>query len=89
MRRCSPWRRGGAMRMRTRRKKKLRLSFVESSKLTTVKSSVQRKLKQLQRIIPGCLEMDMENLFPRVANYILLLEEKVNVLKNLSTLYGV
>ncbi|KAG2699234.1 hypothetical protein I3843_07G182700 [Carya illinoinensis] len=85
--RCSSpsWRRG-AMRMRGR-KKRLRISLVENAK--SVKTSIQGKLMQLQRMIPDCHETDMETLFPRVANYILLLQVKVNALKNLSTLYGV
>jgi hypothetical protein len=69
------------------RKKRLRLSLLKNS--TAVQSSLQRKLRQLQRIIPGCNEMDLETLFPSIANYILSLQIKVNILKNLSTLYGV
>lgn len=75
------------MRMRGR-KKRLRLSLVENTK-AALKSSVQKKLRQLQSTIPGCHEMEPETLFPRIANYILFLELKVNALKYLSTLYGV
>ncbi|KAM3714465.1 hypothetical protein ACB098_01G337200 [Castanea mollissima] len=82
----TPWRRG-AMRMRGK-KKRLRLSLVKNS--TAVNTSIQRKLRQLQKTIPGCSnEMDLETLFPRIANYILSLQVKVNILKNISTLYGV
>ncbi|KAL0013415.1 hypothetical protein SO802_000484 [Lithocarpus litseifolius] len=79
------WRRR-AMRMRGK-KKRLRLSLVKNS--TAANTSIQRKLRQLQNIIPGCNEMDLETLFPRIANYILSLQVRVNILKDISTLYGV
>jgi hypothetical protein len=85
--RCSlQWRRR-ARRMRAR-KKRLRLPLGENTEAT--ETSIQRKLRQLQRMIPNCChEMDLETLYPRIAVYILLLEVKVDVLKNLSILYGV
>jgi hypothetical protein len=85
--RCSlPWRRR-ARRMRAR-KKRLRLPLGENTEAT--ETSIQRKLRQLQRMIPNCShEMDLETLYPRIAVYILLLEVKVDVLKNLSILYGI
>ncbi|KAK3221729.1 hypothetical protein Dsin_008754 [Dipteronia sinensis] len=51
----------------------------------------QRQLKQHWRIIPDCHEMDtdMETLFQRIADYIILLQVKVGLLQNLSSLYGV
>jgi hypothetical protein len=75
------------MRMRGR-KKRLRLPSVENTKAE--RSRIQRKLRQLQRMIPSSHEMDLEtSLFPRIAIHILLLEVKVTILKNLSILYGV
>ncbi|KAK9274773.1 hypothetical protein L1049_022025 [Liquidambar formosana] len=55
------------------KKRRVKLSFIKSTK--AIKSPIQRKLKQLQRIIPGCHEkMDTETLFRRTENYIFLLE---------------
>ncbi|KAE8056814.1 hypothetical protein FH972_013551 [Carpinus fangiana] len=70
------------------RKKRLRLPSGENTE--AMETSIQRKLRQLQRMIPNCCyEMDLETMYPRIAVYILLLEVKVDVLKNLSILYGV
>jgi hypothetical protein len=87
--RCSLQRRRRTMPMRMRgRKKRLRLPLVENTKAVKL-TTIQRKLRQLQRIIPSSHEMEPETLFPRIAIYILLLEVKVTILKNLSILYGV
>ncbi|XVF34311.1 hypothetical protein REPUB_Repub18cG0048800 [Reevesia pubescens] len=56
----------------------------------SVRTSIERKLQQLQRMLPpGCPEINMETLFQRTADYIFLLEAKVSLLHNLSTFYGV
>ncbi|KAJ0030601.1 hypothetical protein Pint_14277 [Pistacia integerrima] len=57
----------------------------------TSSSTQRKKLKQLLRIInpTGCQEMDMETLFQSVADYILLLQVKVSLLRNLSGFYDV
>ena len=55
------------------------------------KTSTLRRLRELQKIInPGSFnEMNLGNLLQKTANYIFDLEAKVNVLRNLSRLYGV
>lgn len=70
------------------RKNRLRLPLGENTE--AMETSIQRQLRQLQRMIPNCCnEMDLETLYPKIAVYILLLEVKVDILKNLSVLYGV
>ncbi|KAI4344353.1 hypothetical protein L6164_011588 [Bauhinia variegata] len=55
-----------------------------------VKSCLQRKLRQLERTIPGSHGiMEVQTLFLTIQNYITLLEAKVTVLRSLSTFYGV
>lgn len=63
---------------------------------TSTTTLLRKRLKQLQRIInpaahDQCHE-EMNNLgslFEKTANYIFLLEAKLNLLKSLSTIYGV
>ncbi|XVE71738.1 hypothetical protein DITRI_Ditri10aG0175900 [Diplodiscus trichospermus] len=44
-----------------------------------VSISIERKLQQLQRMLPaGSAEINMETLFQRTADYIFLLEAKIN-----------
>lgn len=56
-----------------------------------LKTPIQRKLRQLQRIVPGCQDrgMDAQTLFHNTANYIHLLELRVSTLRTLlSALHG-
>ncbi|KAI5348956.1 hypothetical protein PRUPE_1G097700 [Prunus persica] len=80
--RSSIWRVGS-------KKRKLRLSLIGNSK--AAKSSIERKLMQLQKLIPGCIinSSNPETMFQEIANYIFLLEAKVNILRLLATSYGV
>ncbi|XP_022751634.1 uncharacterized protein LOC111300264 [Durio zibethinus] len=56
----------------------------------SVRTSIERKLRQLQRMLPaGCAEINMETLFQRTAEHIFLLEAKVRSLQNLSTFCGI
>ncbi|XVE98672.1 hypothetical protein REPUB_Repub03eG0127600 [Reevesia pubescens] len=78
--------------MRGRKIRSQSLSFANNSAAAaeTLRTSIERKLQQLQRLLPaGCPEINMETLFQRTADYIFLLEAKVSLLQNLSTLYGV
>ncbi|XWS73167.1 hypothetical protein CRYUN_Cryun02cG0102500 [Craigia yunnanensis] len=80
------------MRGRKIRRQSLSLANTTSTAAAaeSVRTSMERKLKQLQRMLPvGCPENNMETLFQRTASYIFLLEAKVSLLQNLSTLYGV
>lgn len=52
------------------------------------KSLVMKKIKKLMKIIPGCGGSGVDTLLRRTAEYILVLEMQVNVLKNLSNIYG-
>ncbi|PRQ37648.1 hypothetical protein RchiOBHm_Chr4g0404971 [Rosa chinensis] len=72
------------------KKRKLKLSFGRNSELVA-KSSIERSLMELGRIIPGCIadSNNPETLFQGIANYIYLLETKVNALRYLSLSYGV
>ncbi|CAA7398663.1 unnamed protein product [Spirodela intermedia] len=54
-----------------------------------IRSSVHRKLRVLERIVPGCREAEMADLLRRTAEYISLLEVQVSVLKSFADLYGV
>ncbi|KAI4335486.1 hypothetical protein L6164_014126 [Bauhinia variegata] len=55
----------------------------------SVKTCLQRKLRELQRTIPGSYGMDAHTLLITIENYITSLEAKVSVLRCLSTFYGV
>ncbi|KAK1550016.1 hypothetical protein Q3G72_012348 [Acer saccharum] len=70
---------------RGRSRRRVKLSLFNNA------TNSQRQLKQLRRIIPDCheMDMDMETLFQRIADYIILLQVKVGLLQNLSSLYGV
>lgn len=51
---------------------------------------MEKKLKQLKRLIPGGNEVEnAETLFQKTANYIFLLEWQVSALRTISSLYGV
>ncbi|GLT80437.1 hypothetical protein SLA2020_518760 [Shorea laevis] len=52
---------------------------------------IERKLRQLERLIPGCghgIE-GVENLLQRTEEYLFLLHLKLSLLRILSTCYGV
>ncbi|RVW47207.1 hypothetical protein CK203_070132 [Vitis vinifera] len=49
--------------------------------------SVRRKVKKLQRLIPGGRGLQPDRLFLRTADYILHLRLQVNVLQALSKIY--
>ncbi|KAK4785000.1 hypothetical protein SAY86_001689 [Trapa natans] len=51
-------------------------------------SSVQMKVRKLQRLIPGGTGLHPDLLFSRPADYILQLRLQVNVLHALSKIYG-
>ena len=74
------------------KKRKLKLSTMIKNP-DTAKASTLNKLRQLQRIInPSCHGdeiMNLDTLFQKTADQISLLQEKVNVLKNLYTMFGV
>ncbi|OMP08066.1 hypothetical protein COLO4_06805 [Corchorus olitorius] len=80
------------------RGRKLRIRQINLSNLPnnnnsvseSLRTSVERKLEELQRILPdACNEINMDTLFQMTADYIFLLEAKVSLLQNLSTFYGV
>ncbi|CAL9102875.1 unnamed protein product [Musa textilis] len=48
---------------------------------------VERKVRTLQRLVPGGRRLQPEQLFLRTADYILLLRLQVHVLRELSELY--
>lgn len=50
--------------------------------------SIERKLRQLQSLIPGGGAADTEALFQKIAIYIFLLESRVKVLKSVYTLFA-
>lgn len=57
-------------------------------------SSTERRLKQLRKLIPAagnsCSEtLNLENLYQMTESYIFFLQAKVNLLKSLSSFYGV
>nr|DAD45557.1 TPA_asm: hypothetical protein HUJ06_003787 [Nelumbo nucifera] len=54
----------------------------------TIRSPIERKLKKLESIVPGCKELDVDALFRETLNYILVLEFQVSVLTSLHNLYG-
>lgn len=51
-------------------------------------SSVQRRVRTLQRLIPGGKELPADRLFSRTADYILHLRLQVHVLQELSKIYN-
>lgn len=53
-----------------------------------VRSSTQRKLDKLRKIIPGCEEVDIETLFQKTLEEILELEMQVDMLKTILKLHG-
>ncbi|KAI8570177.1 hypothetical protein RHMOL_Rhmol01G0013100 [Rhododendron molle] len=66
------------------RKRKMRLT------MTRKRKAMEKKLKQLKRLIPGGDEVEnAETLFQKTANYIFLLEWRVSALRTISSLYGV
>lgn len=74
------------LNMKRIKKKKLKLRLI---KKPHEQARTLRKLKQLQRAIPGCHEMNhLGDLFEKTANYIFLLEAKLNLLRKLSTICG-
>lgn len=48
---------------------------------------VQKRIKALQRLVPGADSLDPERLFEETAYYILSLQEQVNAMKVLATLF--
>nr|DAD27572.1 TPA_asm: hypothetical protein HUJ06_029040 [Nelumbo nucifera] len=54
----------------------------------TIRPSIEGRLKKLQRIVPGCQELDVDALFQRTADYILALELQVSTLKSLILSFG-
>ena len=80
----------GGFHIKKRSKRKLKLPTpTKNSKAE--KNSTLKKLRQLQRIInPGYYnKMNLSTLFQNTSNHIFLLEAKLNVLKNLSAMFGV
>ena len=69
------------------RKKRAKLCLAKNA--NGAKTSLEKKLGELQRTIPGSKGMDVHTLFQSIEKYILLLEAKVTVLRCLSNLYGV
>ncbi|KAI9126055.1 hypothetical protein K1719_003473 [Acacia pycnantha] len=86
-RRRSTWGRGG-LYVRGRKKAKICLAKKENNAMKA-SSSLQRKLKLLQRTVPGSQGMDAQALFQSIQNYIILLEAKVRILRSLTSFYGV
>ncbi|KAE9609817.1 hypothetical protein Lal_00006760 [Lupinus albus] len=84
-RRSFTWPRGG-MHVRGR-KKRVILCLTKNS--NALKPSLQKKLRELQKTVPGSQGMNMNTLFKRIEKYILQLEAKVMVLRCVSNLYGV
>ena len=89
-RRFPSWARGG-LQVRGR-KKRAKLCFGKNGNgngTSTKSSSLQRKLRELLRIVPGSHDgMDIQTLFQSIEDYITLLEAKLTVLRNLATFYG-
>ena len=59
------------------------------TKQKLIRSSTQRKIDKLRKIIPGCEEVDVETLFQKTMEEILELKMQVDILKRLSKLHGV
>ncbi|KAJ8616701.1 hypothetical protein MRB53_036073 [Persea americana] len=51
------------------------------------KVGVEKRIKALQRLVPGGESLDPERLFEETADYILALEEQVNALKVLASFF--
>ncbi|PSS04313.1 Transcription factor bHLH87 like [Actinidia chinensis var. chinensis] len=65
------------------KKRKMRLHLVRN------REAIQRKVKQLKRLIPRGHEMEnAETLYQKTANYISLLQWQVSVLENVTALYA-
>ncbi|KAK7291915.1 hypothetical protein RIF29_07466 [Crotalaria pallida] len=87
MRRSITWPRGG-LHVRGR-KKRAKLCLAKNSN-NAMKPSLQKKLRDLQKSVPGSQGiMDTNTLFQSIEKYILLLEAKVMILRCVSDLYGV
>lgn len=86
-RRYSAWGRGG-LYVRGRKKAKVCFGKKENN-VMRASYPLQRKLKQLQRTVPGSHGMDAQALFLSIQNYIVLLEAKVRILRSLTSFYGV
>jgi len=70
------------------RKKRAKVCLVKNANVG--KTSLQKKLRELQGTVPGSLQgLDTNNLFHSIEKYIHLLEAKVTILRCLSNLYGV
>ncbi|MBA0572174.1 hypothetical protein Golob_002532 [Gossypium lobatum] len=70
--RCSQFRR----KVLVKRGRKIRRNGMTAE---PVRTSIERKLRQLQRMLqPCCPGINMETLFQRTADYIFLLEAKLN-----------
>ncbi|CAH1417450.1 unnamed protein product [Lactuca virosa] len=83
------WRRGvvvGRSSGGRRKKKPVMVVF----KINDNRKSMERKLRQLQRIIPGggVEGIDMETLFQRIAAHISLLESRVDLLRSICSLFS-
>lgn len=82
------WRRG-VVHMRSSVRKRMKLSSIQKAKAVRSITPLQRKLRQLQKIIPGSDDMDVDSLFQTTASYIFLLESQVSFLRKLSSFYGI
>ncbi|RWR96157.1 transcription factor PAR1 [Cinnamomum micranthum f. kanehirae] len=51
------------------------------------KVGVEKRIKALQRLVPGGESLDPERLFEETADYILALEEQVNAMKVLASFF--
>ncbi|KAI3701628.1 hypothetical protein L6452_26843 [Arctium lappa] len=79
------WRRGVMVGRRSAGRMKKKKAELVVLNRNDNRRSMERKLRQLQRIIPGgggVGETDLETLFHRIAAHIFLLESRVNLLKN-------
>ncbi|GJW79097.1 hypothetical protein Tco_0140779 [Tanacetum coccineum] len=88
--RMGAWRRGVVVgRSSVTRRKKKAAAFALFNRNENRKS-MERKLRQLQRIIPGgrVEPSDLDTLFHRVAAHIFILESRVDVLKNAYSLFS-
>ncbi|OIV99829.1 hypothetical protein TanjilG_26167 [Lupinus angustifolius] len=85
-RRSLTWPRGG---LHVRGRKKRVILCLTNKNSNALKPSLQKKLRQLQKTVPGSQGMNMNTLFKRIEKYILQLEAKVMVLRCVSNLYGV
>lgn len=84
------WRRGVVVgRSSVARRKKKAAAFALFNRNEN-RMSMERKLRQLQRIIPGgrVEPSNLDTLFHRVAAHIFLLESRVDLLKNAYSLFS-